>query len=122
MQLLVPLVRNTSRMIEGMREAGYNMDRMKLVCNRVNREKGTLTLEDVSATLKVPEFARIPDEWATVSAAINLGEPLAVHGPKTKVRCAIRDLAARLHGQGSEADEKNGSKQAGGLLSKIFAD
>ncbi len=122
MLLLVPLVRNTSRMIEGMREAGYNMHRMKLVCNRVTRERGTLTLEDVSETLKVPEFARIPDDWATVSAAINLGEPLAVHGPKTKIRCAIRDLASRLHGQGSEADEKGGCKQAGGLLSKIFAD
>ncbi len=122
MQLLVPVVRNTSRMIEGMREAGYNMDRMKLVCNRVTREKSTLTLEDVADTLKVPEFARIPDEWATVSATINLGEPLAVHGPKTKVRCAIRDLAVRLHGQDSEADEKGSSKQAGGLLSKIFAD
>jgi len=122
MQLLVPLVRNTSRMIEGMRQAGYNINRMKLVCNRVSRERGTLTMEDVSDTLNIPEFARIPDDWPTVSAAINLGEPLATHGPKTRVRCAIRDLAARLHGQGGEADEKSGSKQAGGLLSKIFAD
>jgi len=121
MHLLVPSVRNVSRMVEGMREVGFNLDRVKLVCNRAGRASGNLTIDDVRETLDMDVFAVLPDEWATMSGSINLGEPLAAHAPKSRIRMALRDLAERLHQRDHQTDEKEAGRK-GGLLSKIFSD
>ncbi|MEK7757601.1 MAG: hypothetical protein AAB385_10365, partial [Planctomycetota bacterium] len=52
-------------------------------------------------------YASIPDDWSTVSGAINLGEPLLTHGPKSKVRLAIQEIAERLHRGDGQTDDKN---------------
>ncbi|MEK7755822.1 MAG: hypothetical protein AAB385_01265, partial [Planctomycetota bacterium] len=90
-QLLVPCVRNALRILENMRDNGYNLDRTKLVYNRVGRDSGHLSVAHVTEALGLEVFASIPDDWAAVSGAINLGEPLLTHGPKTKVRRAIQE-------------------------------
>jgi pilus assembly protein CpaE len=121
MQLLVPCVRNVSRMLDGMRQAGFNLERVKLVCNRAGCDPNNLSVDDVRETVKLPVRASVPDEWGTVCSSLNLGEPLATHAPKSKARLAIRDLAERLYRPESEADEQEAGKK-GGLFSKIFAD
>ena len=73
-QLSVPAVRNAARILELMREGGYHLDRTKLICNRIGREAASLSIGDVEDTLNLKVFASIPDEWSTVSGAINLGE------------------------------------------------
>ncbi len=118
-QLLVPHVRNSLRMIEGMRESGFNPGRLHLICNRVGRDSGNLSVSDVSGTLSLPVFAEVPDDWMTVSAAVNLGEPLAKNSPKSRTRLAIADIAQRLHNAEPKADEKEGRKK--GLIGRIFA-
>lgn len=118
-QLLVPHIRNSLRMIEQMREAGFNTTRLRLLCNRVGGDAGNLSVEDVAGTLSIPVFAEIPDEWSTVSAAVNLGEPLLQHSPKSKTRLAIQEIARRLHAPEAGADEKEGRKK--GLIGRIFA-
>ena len=121
-QLLVPSVRNAQRILQGMQEAGFNLDRTRLVCNRMGKESGPLHASDVEATLGKPIFASIPDDWATVSSAVNLGEPLSLRGPKTRVRAAIRELAERIHGNVASTDEKDGAKKGARILNKIFND
>jgi len=121
MHLLVPCVRNLSRMIEGMREVGFNLDRVKLICNRSGRDSGSLSLDDVREILGLEVHAVLPEDWATLSGAINLGEPLAAHAPKSRLAAAFRDLAERLHRPGGQADETGGARK-GGLLSRIFSD
>lgn len=106
-QLLVPCVRNAFRILENMRDNGYNLDRTKLVCNRIGRNAGHLSVAHVTETLGVELFASIPDDWSTVSGAINLGEPLLTHGPKSKVRLAIQEIAERLHRGDGRTDDKN---------------
>lgn len=121
-QLLVPCVRTASRILDGMRDGGYNVDRSRLVFNRVGRDAGHLSVQDVCETLSLKSFATIPDEWTTVSGAINLGEPLQSHSPKSKVRIAIQEIAERLHREGSDSDdggEKDETKK--GLIGRIFA-
>ena len=120
-QLLVPSVRNAHRMIDAMMQAGYNPDRIKLVCNRIGRESGNVAVDHVESTLNQKIFASIPDEWRTISSSINIGEPLVVHGPKAKVRLAIRDMAERLHRPSDMTDDSKDTAKSGGLLSKIFA-
>lgn len=118
-QLLVPCIRNALRIIENMRQNGYNLDRTKVVCNRVGRDAGHLTTANVSETLGLEIFATIPDDWVVVSGAINLGEPLATHGPKTKARAAIQEIAERLHRGNAQSDDKGAPRK--GLIGRIFA-
>lgn len=120
-QLLVPCVRSALRILDNMRSNGYNLDRTKLVCNRVGRDSGHLTVSHVSETLGLDVYATIPDEWAVVSGAINLGEPLSTHGPKSKVRAAIQEIAARLYRGDTATDDKGGSKKEKSLIGRIFA-
>ncbi|MCO6438326.1 MAG: hypothetical protein J5J06_14620 [Phycisphaerae bacterium] len=117
--LLIPSVRNAARIIEAMREGGYNLERTKLICNRTGKESGSLSVEDVSETLGLPVYASVPDEWAAVSGAINLGEALRSHSPKSKARAAIREIAERLHAPPPESDDKDNRKK--GLIGRIFA-
>ncbi len=119
-QLTVPSVRNAQRILQGMEEAGFNPDRARLLVNRLSKDTGPLSISDVEGTLNKPVFATIPDDWPTMSTAINLGETLAERGPKTKIRHAIRDLASSLH-QPDQAVSREPAKKAN-LLSKIFAD
>ena len=118
-QLAVPCVRNAQRILQNMRDSGYNTDRTRLVCNRVGRDAGHLTVRNVSETLGLDIFATIPDDWAAVSGASNLGEPLSVHGPKTKVRAVIEEIAVRLHTPRGEEGERDARKK--GLIGRIFA-
>ncbi|MFH0981641.1 MAG: response regulator [Planctomycetota bacterium] len=126
-QLLVPSVRNAHRMLEGLREAGYNLARTRVICNRVGRDAGTVSLEDVESALGVEVFATLPDDWTTVSNAVNMGEPLIIGAPQSKVRLALAALAERLHRHPAAADDKDdcGSPRAGargrGWLSKVFS-
>ncbi len=120
LQLVVPTVRSVHRMLDGMMEIGFNLDRMKLVCNRVGCDGGGVNVADVSSTLKLNVFAEIPDEWETVNGAINVGEPLASHAPKSKVRLAIKSMAERLLDPSSAQAATEGQRKKGGLLSKIF--
>lgn len=120
-QLLVPSVRNAQRILQGMQEAGFNLERTRLICNRVGKESGPLMSSDVEATLGKSIFATIPDDWTTVSSAVNLGEPLITRGPKSRVRGAIRELAERIHSPDQQED-KEAAKKGGRLLSKIFSD
>lgn len=119
MQLLVPHVRNALRLLESMRENGHPLTRVRVVCNRLGRDSGHLSVDDVASTLGLPVFATIPDDWPAVSGAINLGEPLASHSPKSKVRLAMQEIARRLHTPPSDADDHPERKK--GLIGRIFA-
>ena len=121
-QMLVPSVRNAQRILEGMQEAGFSLDRTLLVCNRTGKESGSLVAGDVEATLGKRIFASIPDDWATVSAAVNLGEPLVTRAPKSRVRLAIQDLARRIHQPDGQPVDQVVCKKSGALLSKIFSE
>lgn len=118
-QQQVPCVRNAQRIIGGMRDDGMNLDRTRLICNRIGREAGHLSVSDVTETLGLQAFASIPDDWEAASGAINLGEPLLSHSPKSKLRIAIQEIAERLHNPDAGADEKDARKR--GLLDRIFA-
>jgi len=119
LQLLVTSVRNLHRMLEALRDNGYNLDRFKLVCNRVGRESSHLCVEHVEATLGIKVFHQIPDDWKAVSSCINMGVPLSEGAAKSRTRQSIRELAEKLANphEGDEPAEHN----RGGLLGRIFS-
>ncbi len=118
-QAQVPCIRNAVRLTQSMREAGYSLDRVQLICNRIGRGSGHLSENDITETLGLKMFASIPDDWETASGAINLGEPLITNSPKSKLRVAIQEIADRLHSADSQTDEKEAHKQS--LIGRIFA-
>lgn len=118
-QLLVTSVRNVHRMLEELRDGGYNLDRFHLVCNRVGLESAHLELEHVEQTIRREIFHQLPDDWKTVSSAINMGVPLRDVSPKSRVRLAMNELA-RLIASPENADEQEEAAKAG-LLGRIFS-
>jgi pilus assembly protein CpaE len=119
MQLQVPSVRNADRLLHGLLQHGFNADRVHLLCNRGDRENSNLERGHVESTLNCKIFSVLPDEWAAVSNAINMGEPLAGSAPRSRVRQAILELAGRLVRPDGESPA-NGRNKRGGLLSKLF--
>ena len=99
--------------------ASSSVLQVELLLNRVGPASGHLSVKDISSTLGMEVFAIVPDDWATASGAINLGEPLMTNSPKSKLRLAIQEIAHRLHSPEGQADVKEAPKQ--GLIGRIFA-
>jgi pilus assembly protein CpaE len=95
-QLLVPPVRNADRLLSELRRGGYNLDLVRLVCNRFGRETGYLQPVDVETTLNRKLTWMLPEDWKTASTALNVGSPLADFAPKSKLRLAFQQMAADL--------------------------
>ncbi len=122
LQLLVPSVRNTHRLLEDLETKGCVTESIKLICNRDARDTSRLDPEHVSATLNRDFYALIPNDWEAVSSAVNVGEPLLTASPKSRTRVGIKDLAKRIaDADDSEADGQRASAKAGGVLSKLFS-
>jgi len=124
MQLLVPSVRNADRILQELSREGYNLDRLKLLCNRVGRESGHLEVDHIEATLNQEVFAKIAEDWRLVSDTINTGEPLCTAAPRSKVRQDILHLAKRIAQAGASAKEPDEASQRGasaGIFSKLFS-
>lgn len=118
MQLLVSSVRNVHRMLEALRDNGYNLDRFKLICNRTGRDSAHLCVEHVEDTLGMKIFHQIPDDWKAVSSCVNMGIPLAEGAAKSRTRSAIHELAERL---AQPAGAEGGEERGRGLLGRIFS-
>jgi len=118
-QLLVPPVHSALRILDEQRSRGLTESRTKLICNRVGRTSAHLSPSDAAETLGLPIFASIADDWTSVSGAVNLGEPLLIHSPKSQARESIREIAERLHSPVDQTDDKDGRKK--GLMDRIFA-
>ncbi len=118
-QLLVPSVRNVHRMLDELREGGYNLNRFKLVCNRVGRESGHLEIPHVEKTLNTKVCYEIPDDWKTMSAAVNMGVPLAECAPKSRTRLAIRSMAESILAPPEQ--EEAATAESRGFFGRIFS-
>lgn len=96
LQLMVPSVRCADRLMHELALTGHGTSRTRLVCNRHGRDSGFLDQVDVETTLKRKVDFVIPDEWKTSSAAVNMGSPLLLNAPKSKLRDAYRKIAVAI--------------------------
>lgn len=119
MQLLVTSVRNVHRMFTDLQEGGYNLDRFRLVCNRIGQDSGHLGISQVEQTLNRKVVYQIPDDWRAVSGAINVGATLLDAAPKSRVRTAIREIAEAIASPDEASAKKN--EKGSGLFGRIFS-
>lgn len=120
-QLLVTSVRNVHRMLEELREGGYNLSRFQLVCNRVGRDSAHLEIDHVESTLGLKVLHQVPDDWRAVSASVNMGVPLMESAPKSRTRLAIRALAEKILHPEQEGEDGECGKAGAGLLGRLFS-
>lgn len=121
LQLLVPPVRNADRLLQELGRGGYNLDQVRLVCNRFGREAGYLEPTDVETTLNRKLQWTLPDDWRTASTAVNVGTPLRDFAPKSKLRVAFQEMAQALANRADVREETGPQNSTGeqkkGLLS-----
>ncbi|MDX2198941.1 MAG: hypothetical protein SF069_08215 [Phycisphaerae bacterium] len=104
LQLLVPSVRSADRYLNELKRCGYNLDRIRMVCNRVGREVAYLEPTDVEATLKRKLNWHLPDEWKFAATSVNVGQSLFEFAPKSKLRLAYRQIALDIAGVGGDSN------------------
>ncbi|MEP0847721.1 MAG: response regulator [Phycisphaerae bacterium] len=120
MQLHVPCVRTVDRMLGELSVSGYAVERVRLACNRTGRESSYLEIADVESTLNRKIDFQIPEDWKTSSTALNMGSPLLLSAPKTRLRQAYVRIAQVLAGGRADAagaGEDNGEAKG----KKLFA-
>lgn len=124
LQLLVPAVRNADRLVQELGRGGYNLDHVRLVCNRHGRDSSYLEPDDVEATLRRKLHWNLPDDWKTASTAANVGAPLCECAPKSRLRAAMQELTQSIATGGqpevpSTDEAAQGDGQKKGLM-KLF--
>jgi hypothetical protein len=101
---------------------GYNLDNVRLVCNRYGREAAYLEPGDVETTLNRKLHWILPDDWKIVSTAVNVGVPLLDSAPKSKLRLGLQqmaqDIARRTEGAAATADTPAAKPKGTGEPSK----
>ena len=90
---------------------GNDEERIKVVLNRAGMDTGVRE-KDVEATLDSPIWWRIPQDNEVVKAA-QLGRPIVMARPNSRVSLEIREMARAL--AGIRQKQKNKQRGSGGL-------
>lgn len=96
MQMIVPHIHNGRRLYEAMRQWGVNMDRVHLIINRYQKNRGRIDIGHVEKLFNRRVITSIPNDYRAVTAALEYGRPIMADSANSDVRIAIRDLAAKL--------------------------
>jgi pilus assembly protein CpaE len=91
-QLSLPYLRGTRRLLEMFRSLGYGDDRIRLVVNRYHK-KGPLGLAELEKTLGVRVETVIPEDSTSVSESINQGVPILRLARTSRVAKGLIELA-----------------------------
>jgi pilus assembly protein CpaE len=102
-QLLLPNVRDTTKLLRLFRSLGYPDSKIRLIGNRTDTN-GDLPVKQVEAAIGLPLFRSIPNDHKSASASCNLGEPVLRQSPNSPISIALQELAAHLAGAQSTQD------------------
>lgn len=94
---------------------GNDDERIKVVLNRAGMDTGVRE-KDVERTLDAPLWWRIPQDNEVVKAA-QLGRPIVMSRPQSKVSLEIREMARALAGVRNRT--KKGAKKSGPLTNLL---
>ena len=96
MQLNVPSAKNAERFVGSLRRMAIDSHKIKLVANRFIKKGCDIEPAEVERTLGLKIMWTVPNDFKTAISAINLGEPLVLHAPKTEISQALIGLAREL--------------------------
>ena len=110
-QMLLPYLRNASRLMTVFRSLGYPQDKVEILVNRFWKNSD-IGLDDMRTSLGANKMRVIPNGYKEVAKAINQGEPLMTVSKSSAVVKAISELADSLLPKTEQAQ--------GGLLSRLL--
>ncbi len=90
--LMVPVVHRTKRILDLLRGSGFPSNKIRLVMNRfLGAEQDVL--KETEEILKQKAFWLFPNDYPSVSQAVNSGKPLIDVAPRSAVAKSYRDIA-----------------------------
>lgn len=95
MECNLPVVRNAKRLVKLFRSLGYGDDKLRLLVNKY-QEDGQLDVKSIEQAVGIKVHHTIPNQFAAVTEAFNLGKPLELLHPQNGVLIALRDITASL--------------------------
>jgi len=99
LQLTVPAIDNARRLVDALSHFGFPSERWELVVNRFRKNVHTVSPEMVEKQFRKKILSLVPNDYAAISSAVDLGKPVAHKSP---ARAAISDLSASLIGRKPE--------------------
>jgi pilus assembly protein CpaE len=90
-----PCLLRTRKIIEYLKAEDLPDDRLVLVANRVGRHR-ELPREQVVQALGKPIAHFLPEDYATVAVAGNVGNPVLLEAPSSLLACAFKEMAQAL--------------------------
>jgi pilus assembly protein CpaE len=91
----IPAIRSTQRALEIFDRLGYPRKKIRVVVNRWSKQID-LDLRQVEKFLGEPVIGFVPSDYQTAVTSINLGQPLVMSDPNSKIAQEIRRVARTI--------------------------
>jgi pilus assembly protein CpaE len=91
----IPAIRSTQRALEIFDRLGYPRKKVRIVVNRWSKQID-IDLREVEKFLGEPVIGFIPSDYQVAVTSINLGQPLVIAEPNSKIAQEIRGVSQRL--------------------------
>lgn len=105
--LIVPVVHRTKRILELLRGSGFAPQKIRLIMNRyLSAEQDVL--KETEEILKQKTFWTIPNDYPSVSQAVNSGKPIIEVAPRSPVAKSFMDLAGSVDESAVQSSSKGG--------------
>ena len=88
----IPAIRSAQRALEIFDRLGYPRQKIRIVVNRWSKQID-LDLQQVEKFLGEPVIGFVPSEYQTAVTSINLGQPLVLSEPNSKISLEIKRIA-----------------------------
>jgi pilus assembly protein CpaE len=93
----VVAIRNTRNHVRLLEERALSNGRVRLLVNRFQKD-AVINVGDVEQATGKEVFWRIPNEYRTMSSALNAGNPAVALAPRSRVARSLTELAQALMG------------------------
>ncbi|PWT80272.1 MAG: hypothetical protein C5B44_05560 [Acidobacteria bacterium] len=94
----IPAIRSTQRALEIFDRLGYPRKKIRIVVNRWSKQID-LDLHQVEKFLGEPVVSFVPSDYQTAVTSINLGNPLVMSEPHSKIALEIKRIAQTITGR-----------------------
>lgn len=107
-QLDLPCLRNVVRLLMSFDQIDGMKEKVKVVINRLGLDNEHIGLKKAQETINKQIFAKIPNDYRSMSEARNNGVPLTIQAPKANITQSVVGLANALNGS---VDEHGGEEE-----------
>jgi len=106
-QLDLPCLRNVVRLMMSFEEIDGLNRKVEIVVNRAGLDAGQISLKKAKETLGREVYALLPNDYRTMVSVRNNGVPLITQAPKAAITTALREMVAKITGDGESTESSN---------------